>query len=64
MVEFRGRVEIEAPPEVVYEYLVTEDGLTAWMGRRADLDPTPGGRFAVVGAGGEAGPDAWHPLPD
>lgn len=51
MAEFRDHVEIEAPPEVVYEYLVTEDGLTAWMGHRADLDPTPGGRFAVDIAG-------------
>lgn len=51
MAEFRDHIEIEAPPEAVYEHLVTEDGLTAWMGHRAELDPTPGGRFAVDIAG-------------
>ena len=51
MAEFRDHIEIQAPPEAVYPHLVTEDGLTAWMGHRADLDPTPGGRFAVDIAG-------------
>ena len=51
MAEFRDHIEIQAPPEAVYAHLVTEDGLTAWMGHRADLDPTPGGRFAVDIAG-------------
>lgn len=51
MAEFRDHIEIAAPPEAVYEHLVTEDGLTAWMGHRAELDPTPGGRFAVDIAG-------------
>lgn len=51
MAEFRDHIEIQAPPEAVFEHLVTEEGLTAWMGHRADLDPTPGGRFAVDIAG-------------
>ncbi|MFP3787315.1 SRPBCC family protein, partial [Burkholderia sp. SIMBA_024] len=35
----------------VFEYLVTAEGMTAWMGQYAELDPTPGGRFAVDIAG-------------
>ena len=51
MAEFRDFIEIEAPPQVVFEYLTTNEGMTAWMGQYADLDPTPGGRFAVDIAG-------------
>lgn len=51
MAEFRDSIDIEAPPEMVFEYLVTNDGMTAWIGQYADLDPTPGGRFAVNIAG-------------
>jgi uncharacterized protein YndB with AHSA1/START domain len=51
VVEYRAAVEIEAPPEVVFEYLVTDAGMTAWMGQRASLEPVPGGAFAVDIAG-------------
>ena len=51
MAEFRDFIEIEAPPQTVFEYLTTNEGMTAWMGQYADLDPTPGGRFAVDIAG-------------
>lgn len=51
MAEFRDSIHIEASPETVFEYLTTNDGMTAWMGQHADLDPTPGGRFAVDIAG-------------
>ncbi|MBV2362269.1 SRPBCC family protein [Streptomonospora nanhaiensis] len=51
MAEFRDSVDIAAPPETVFEYLTTNAGMEAWMGRYADLDPTPGGRFAVDIAG-------------
>lgn len=51
MAEFRDAIEIAAAPESVFEYLTTVDGLTAWMGQHADLDPTPGGRFSVDIAG-------------
>ena len=47
MAEFRDSIEIEAPPQAVFEYLTTNEGMTAWMGQYADLDPVPGGRFAV-----------------
>ncbi|WP_223628657.1 SRPBCC domain-containing protein [Microbacterium sp. EST19A] len=51
MAEFRDAIEIEAAPETVFDYLVTAEGMTAWMGQYAELDPTPGGRFAVDIAG-------------
>ena len=51
MAEFRDSIEIEAPPQAVFEYLTTNEGMTAWMGQYADLDPVPGGRFAVDIAG-------------
>ncbi len=49
--EFRDSIDIAASPETVFDYLVTNAGMTAWMGQYADLDPTPGGRFAVDIAG-------------
>lgn len=49
--EFRDSVDIDASPETVFAYLTTNAGMVAWMGERADLDPTPGGRFAVDIAG-------------
>lgn len=51
MAEFRDSIDIAAPPETVFAYLTTNDGLAAWLGQHADLDPTPGGRFAVDVAG-------------
>lgn len=51
MAEFRDSITIDAPPETVFKYLITNDGMTAWMGQFADLDPTRGGKFAVDIAG-------------
>lgn len=51
MAEYRTSIDIEAVPDVVFEYLTTEDGLTAWMGEQAALDPQPDGEFAVDIAG-------------
>lgn len=51
MAEFRDSIDITASPETVFEYLTTNAGMTAWMGHYADLDPVPGGRFAVDIAG-------------
>ena len=51
MAEYATSIEIAAPPEVVFEYLTTEAGMTAWMGQYASLDPRPGGAFAVDIAG-------------
>jgi uncharacterized protein YndB with AHSA1/START domain len=47
MAEFTTSVEIAAPPEVVFAHLVTPEGMLAWMGQHAELDPSPGGTFAV-----------------
>lgn len=47
MAEFTTSIDIEAPPEIVFEHLVTEEGLLAWMGQRAEVDATPGGTFAL-----------------
>lgn len=51
MAEHRTSVDINADPEVVFEFLVTNTGMTSWMGLWASLDPVPGGRFAVDIAG-------------
>lgn len=51
MPEYRAAIDIAASPDTVFEYLVTDDGMTAWMGQRAALDPVAGGDFAVDIAG-------------
>lgn len=51
MAEYSTSIEIEADPDVVFDYLVTEAGMTAWMGQAATLDPRAGGVFAVDIAG-------------
>src|SRR5437016_9784802 len=47
MAEFSTSIEIEAPPEVVFAHLVTPERMVSWMGQHAELDPVPGGGFAV-----------------
>ena len=47
MIEYTTSIDIDAPPEVVFSHLVTAEGMLAWMGQRADLQPTPGGRFVM-----------------
>lgn len=51
MAEYATSIEIDAAPADVFDYLVTEAGMTAWMGQHAALDPRPGGSFAVDIAG-------------
>lgn len=51
MAEFATSIEIDARPDDVFDFLVTADGMTAWMGDWAALDPTTGGEFAVNVAG-------------
>lgn len=51
MAEHAASIEIDAPPAAVFHYLVTEAGMTAWMGQHADLGPRPDGTFAVDIAG-------------
>ena len=51
MAEHRTSIDIDAAPEIVFEFLVTDTGMTSWMGQWASLDPVPGGQFAVDIAG-------------
>lgn len=51
MAEYTTSIEIEATPAAVFDFLVTEAGMTAWMGQHATLDPRAGGGFAVDIAG-------------
>ncbi|WP_157000784.1 SRPBCC family protein [Agromyces laixinhei] len=51
MTEYRTSIDIDATPEAVFRFLVTENGMTSWMGQWASLDPVPGGEFAVDIAG-------------
>jgi len=45
--DFSTSIDIDAPPEVVFAYLVTAEGILSWMGEHVELEPYPGGRFAV-----------------
>jgi uncharacterized protein YndB with AHSA1/START domain len=47
MGEHAESIDIEAAPDVVFGHLTTPDGMVAWMGQHADLDPIPGGSFSV-----------------
>jgi len=49
--EFSTSIDIDAAPDVVFDFLVTADGMTSWMGEFARLDPRAGGEFAVDIAG-------------
>jgi uncharacterized protein YndB with AHSA1/START domain len=49
--EFLASIDIEAAPEEVFEFLVTPEGMVTWMGEYAELEPVPGGAFAVNIAG-------------
>jgi uncharacterized protein YndB with AHSA1/START domain len=51
MAEHRSSVDINASPETVFKFLVTDAGITTWMGQWASLNPVPGGEFAVNIAG-------------
>ncbi len=47
MPEYTTSIEIDAPPEIVFAHLVTPEGMVTWLGQHAELDPTPGGLYAV-----------------
>lgn len=47
MAEFSTSIDIEAPPDAVFTHLCTPAGMVAWMGQHAELEPVPGGVFAV-----------------
>lgn len=41
-------VDIDAPPETVWNYWTDPKLLTEWMGIEADIEPAPGGAMRVV----------------
>jgi uncharacterized protein YndB with AHSA1/START domain len=47
MADYSSSIDIDAPAEVVFDHLTTAEGMTAWMGQHAELDPVAGGEFAV-----------------
>jgi uncharacterized protein YndB with AHSA1/START domain len=49
--EHTSSIEIEAAPAVVFDHLVSEAGMVAWMGQHATLEPRAGGAFAADVAG-------------
>jgi uncharacterized protein YndB with AHSA1/START domain len=40
-------VRIDARPETVFQFFVDPEKQVLWMGRRAELDPRPGGTYRV-----------------
>lgn len=38
---------IEAPPEIVFSYLTDSARFVLWMGREAELDARPGGKYRI-----------------
>ena len=42
-----ARVRIDAAPEVVFPYLIDASLMVRWIGEWAELDPVPGGVFAL-----------------
>jgi uncharacterized protein YndB with AHSA1/START domain len=40
-------IHVDAEPERVFEYFLQPTLLTRWMGRRAVLNPRPGGEFSL-----------------
>jgi uncharacterized protein YndB with AHSA1/START domain len=40
-------IRIAASPETVFDYFVDPDKMVEWKGRKAELDPRPGGLYRV-----------------
>ncbi|MFF1878923.1 SRPBCC domain-containing protein [Leifsonia sp. NPDC058230] len=51
MPDYATAIDIRATAEEVFDYLVTSEGLTTWMGEHAVLEPIEGGLFQVDIAG-------------
>jgi uncharacterized protein YndB with AHSA1/START domain len=45
--DFTTSIDIAAPREVVFAHLVSPERITRWLGLPSDVDPVPGGSFAV-----------------
>ena len=46
--EIEHVVQVEASPDLVFEYFVDPGRMVAWMGTSATLDPRPGGFCRIV----------------
>ena len=42
-----SEIRIAAPPETVFAYFVDPDKMARWMGSRIQLEPHPGGAYAL-----------------
>ena len=42
-----SEIRISAPPEAVFAFFVDPDKMVRWMGSRVDVDPRPGGIYAL-----------------
>lgn len=45
-------IHIDAPPEVVFEFLTDPEKMARWCGEEAELEPEPGGLFRLRFEGG------------
>jgi uncharacterized protein YndB with AHSA1/START domain len=43
----RSSIQIDAAPEHVFTYFTDPEAMVRWMGDYAELEPSPGGTFAV-----------------
>lgn len=44
---YETEIEIAAPVDVVFRHLTDPAAMVTWMGQHAELEPEPGGTFAV-----------------
>jgi uncharacterized protein YndB with AHSA1/START domain len=42
-----SEIDIAAAPEIVFAYLVDPDKMVRWMGSRVEVNPQPGGSYAL-----------------
>ena len=42
-----SEIHIAAPPDTVYAYFIDPDKMARWMGSRLQLEPRPGGTYAL-----------------
>lgn len=47
MTDLKKSIWIDAPPEVVFSYLVDAEKTSRWCGQKAELDPVPGGIYRL-----------------
>ena len=51
--EVAVELDVAAPPAALFAAFTVPDGLTAWLGEQAELDPRPGGTFRLALGGGD-----------